>query len=363
MHRLGQHAAGSPVAYLQAGLHADEWPGLLVLQHLLPMLQAAEARGEIPGQVIVVPFANPVGMAQNVFGYVTGRFDLTGRGNFNRNFPTFDLAGFRIDGPEDALPQAFRAFLAESLRAKSPDNETDYLKHQLLGLALEAHFVFDLHCDDHNAAHAYCADFQTELAAAVTRRLGFRHLFTEPLAGVVAFDGSLLKPWDDLTRMLGSESLGDARPLAMTLEYRGQHEVDDELARDDALRLFAVLVDSKVILQKTPSAEHADILAELPNGELRVSPLQAVDTVYAPETGLLVFSKPLGAELKVGEHYADIIRLDQDPPDNRLAMHARTDGVLMGLSHRRLVRPGDQIAKVAGTTPLAHRPPGSLLQL
>ena len=37
------------------------------------------------GTVIVVPYANPVGMSQNLFGYVTGRFDMaTGTGNFNR---------------------------------------------------------------------------------------------------------------------------------------------------------------------------------------------------------------------------------------------------------------------------------------
>ncbi|WP_416396640.1 succinylglutamate desuccinylase/aspartoacylase family protein [Allohahella sp. A8] len=354
VYRFGSDASTGPVAYLQAGLHADEWPGLLVLQHLIPLLTKAEAEGRLKGRIILVPFANPVGMSQNIFGYVTGRFDLTGRGNFNRNFPTFNVGEFEIDALPDDLGPGFREFLKQSLQSRYPDNETDYLKQLLLGLALEADFVFDLHCDDYTAAHAYCADFQQAKAAEVAGILGFTHLFTEPLDGVIAFDGSALKPWYDLLAATGNTQLAAEMPLAMTLEYRGQIDVDDALAEDDAERLASVLQHCGVIAGVQPEPRFC---------EVEISPLQAVDTVYAPETGLLVFRRQLGERLKTGEHYADIVRIDQLPPHNRLALRARTDGVLMGLSHRRLVRPGDQIAKVAGTEALAHRRPGSLLQI
>ena len=43
--------------YLQAGLHADEMPGVLVLQHLMALLDEAEKRGQILGEVLVVPAA------------------------------------------------------------------------------------------------------------------------------------------------------------------------------------------------------------------------------------------------------------------------------------------------------------------
>ncbi|GAA3963659.1 succinylglutamate desuccinylase/aspartoacylase family protein [Allohahella marinimesophila] len=354
VYRFGEIGSKGPVVYLQAGLHADEWPGLLVLQHLIPLLASAEADGRLKGRVILVPFANPVGMAQNIFGYVTGRFDLTGRGNFNRNFPTFNVGEFEIDTLPDDLGPGFRNFLQQSLRARSPDNETDYLKQLLLGLALEADYVFDLHCDDYTAAHAYCADFQQTQAAEVAGMLGFTHLFTEPLEGVIAFDGSALKPWYDLLSATGNTQLEAEMPLTMTLEYRGQIDVDDVLAEDDAERLMSVLGHFGVVDEAPADSRTCDV---------EISPLQAVDTVYAPETGLLVFRRQLGERLKTGEHYADIVRIDQLPPDNRLQLRARTDGILMGLSHRRLVRPGDQIAKVAGSAALAHRRPGSLLQI
>lgn len=74
-HHYGTPGAG-PKAYLQAALHADETPGLLVLYKLLQKLDKADARGEIEGSIIVAPFANPVGLNQFSFGAQQGRFML-----------------------------------------------------------------------------------------------------------------------------------------------------------------------------------------------------------------------------------------------------------------------------------------------
>lgn len=79
-------------AYIQAGLHADEHPGILVMQHLITMLKEYENQSRITGIITLVPLANPVGMMQNVLGYWAGRFDLANGENFNRNFPELSLA-------------------------------------------------------------------------------------------------------------------------------------------------------------------------------------------------------------------------------------------------------------------------------
>ena len=44
--RIGPAEAEQKV-YLQAALHADEQPGIMALHHLLPMLETADARGEL----------------------------------------------------------------------------------------------------------------------------------------------------------------------------------------------------------------------------------------------------------------------------------------------------------------------------
>ncbi len=60
VHRFGE-ACARPKAYFQAALHADEIPAILVAHHLVRRLAEAEAEGLIEGEVVVVPFANPIG--------------------------------------------------------------------------------------------------------------------------------------------------------------------------------------------------------------------------------------------------------------------------------------------------------------
>ena len=94
VHRYGAPGA-RPKAYVQAALHADEIPGLLVAQHLLLGLEQAQAEGRIRGEVVVVPVANPIGLNQNLTGRLHGRYDWDSSNNFNRGFP--DLAEAALD--------------------------------------------------------------------------------------------------------------------------------------------------------------------------------------------------------------------------------------------------------------------------
>ena len=73
--------------YIQASLHADELPGMLVAHHLRTRLAALEAQGEITGTIIVVPVANPVGLSQMMLRSHLGRFEAATGENFNRHYP------------------------------------------------------------------------------------------------------------------------------------------------------------------------------------------------------------------------------------------------------------------------------------
>ena len=72
--------------YIQAALHADEVPGMLVAQFLRTELAALEAEGKIRGEIILVPAANPIGLSQAIHGAPFGRFDLSTGINFNRAY-------------------------------------------------------------------------------------------------------------------------------------------------------------------------------------------------------------------------------------------------------------------------------------
>jgi hypothetical protein len=82
---FGEPGRGKKV-YIQAALHADEIPGMLVSQFLRKALLAAEADGSLVGEVILVPAANPLGLAQAIHGAPFGRFDLSTGTNFNRAY-------------------------------------------------------------------------------------------------------------------------------------------------------------------------------------------------------------------------------------------------------------------------------------
>ncbi len=349
---------GPRKVYLQAGLHGDEWPGLLVLQHLLVKLREADTAQQLRCEFVVVPYANPIGLSQNVFGYVAGRFDLVGTGNFNRNFP--DLTGEVVAAVKGALgkdqaknDQLVRAALREAVQEAVVEDEAAYLKSALLSLSIDADYIFDLHCDDRTSLHLYAVDVQREAALNLSERLRIPYLLTESLGGVVAFDGTHLLPWQGIRETYPKQPVGGPK-LAVTVEYRGQTDVEDELAAQDAERLFDYFKDIGAIAQEVAPAEEFTV---------QVSPLDAVDVVKAPVTGLLIFRAGLDDKIAKGEIFAEIVRLDSEQPNHRTPVYARTSGYLMGLSHRRMVRPGDQIAKIAGKDSLSHRNAGNLLQL
>ena len=69
-------ADARPKVYLQASLHAEELPGMLVAHHLRPLLEAAERAGRLRGQVVLVPAANPIGLSQRLNHRAMGRFEF-----------------------------------------------------------------------------------------------------------------------------------------------------------------------------------------------------------------------------------------------------------------------------------------------
>src|SRR3712207_2406631 len=86
VHRFGDPGA-RPKVYVQAALHADEIPGMIAAHHLRERLIGLEAEGRIKGEIVLVPSANPSGLAQRVLGEHIGRFNLADGINFNRGYP------------------------------------------------------------------------------------------------------------------------------------------------------------------------------------------------------------------------------------------------------------------------------------
>ncbi|HSH41897.1 MAG TPA: succinylglutamate desuccinylase/aspartoacylase family protein, partial [Arenicellales bacterium] len=275
-------ADARPKAYVHAGLHADETPGLLAVRHLIRMLENAEANDAIPGQVVVVPYANPIGLAQFIHGEQSGRFDLATGSNFNRGWP--DLAGAaapkvegRLGGDGDANAALIRRALHEALDALTPVRELDALRLTLAREACDADFVLDLHCDDEGLMHLFVMKSQWPLCRDLAGDLGCRAVLFADNAGRGTFMESLAAPW----QRLAAQHPGHPIPqscLSLTVELRGYADVSDELAAADAAALFRAL-QRRGMVAGNPGRP--------PDAPCEPAGLDACDIIRAPCSGIV----------------------------------------------------------------------------
>lgn len=350
VHRYG--AAGArPKAYLQAALHADEIPPLLVLHHLIRMLDEADRQGRIRGEIVVVPMANPIGAGQVLNHMLLGRYELGGGGNFNRNWPDLsaglaDAVRARLGDDPAANVALIRAAMGEALAAMQASNEMTSLRLALARRAYDADIALDLHCDNDALMHLYLIPAHWPEAHDLAAEIGARAVLTAADSGGRSFDETMSTPWVNLAEAIPERPV-PAACLAGTVEYRGQADVFDELAEPDAAALLRFLVRRGLV---------AGEAGPLPPPQAEATDFAACDVVRSPGAGIIAYKATLGAVVAEGEVIAELVDpLADDPRAARTPIKAGTDGLLLTRRLDKLVRPGDGIAKVVGTRPLPHR--------
>lgn len=350
IHRYGKPGA-RPKAYLQGALHADEVPGLLVQHHLARLLDEAAAEGAIRGEIVLAPYANPIGLAQFVNGDHQGRYELGGHGNFNRNWPDFlEPVAEKIEGELGSDPEANIALVRAALNAvvaeRKPSGELATLRHLILREAIDADLVFDLHCDDESLLYFYTLPAHWPGAGDIAAELGCQAVLLADPSGGNPFDELFSSVWTRLAARFPDHPIPPAC-LSTTLELRGQADVSDELATADAGGVFRVLQRRGLV---------AGDPGPLPSYDGEVALFEAVDNVKAPAAGIIAYRVELGARVREGEVIAEIVDpAAPDPAKGRVPVLSRTDGLLFTRRLHKYVLAGAGIAKVIGDKPLAHR--------
>jgi len=339
--RFGTPGQG-PKAYIQAALHADEVPALLVAQQLRWQLERLEAEGALLGEVVLVPYANPLGLGQVLLGQQQGRFDLRDGLNFNRGCPDLGaaaaqaLAG-RLGG--DAVVN--RGWIRQALRAAALAGDAQHaaqdLKRQLLAQAVDADVVLDLHCDGQAAMHLYALTPQADWATELGALLGAQAVLLATESGDSPFDEACSRPWLQLQQQFPQAAIPLAC-FAATVELRGEADTSHALARQDAQALIEFL-RRRGVVAGTPAA--------LPAALCGATPLAGSEPVIAPQAGIVVFQVETGQHLRAGQTVADIVDLDSGAIT---AVRAQSAGVLYARGALRWAACGSRLGKIAGTS-------------
>jgi len=333
--------------YIQGSLHADEVPGMLVAQFLRSELLALEAAGQIHGEIILVPAANPIGLAQAIHGAAFGRFDLTTGVNFNRAYKHVandlkkSLAG-KLGQDAAANVALIREHARASIADWQPATDAETLKKTLMTLAIDADIVLDLHCDNEAVLHIYAGTPLAEAVAPLSAIMGSHATLLAYEAGGEPFDEACSRLWWDLDAHFEHRFPIPPACLSTTVELRGEMEVSYELARKDAAGLLQFLTLNGVL---GDAAAQAAAAAAVPAPLCAATPLEGVEPVYAPHAGILIYTRELGAKVAAGDALADLI----DPVSGETTvLRATVDGVFFARSaHRHVIR-GMNVGKVAG---------------
>ena len=327
--------------YVQASLHADELPGMLVAHHLRQRLLALEAAGRLSGEVVVVPVANPIGIGQTVLLKHEGRFELGSGENFNRHYPAlFDKVVPLLDGAlgADAAMNAtvIRTTLRSLVEAVPAETELASQRKTLLGLAIDAEVVLDLHCDAESLLHLYTGTALWPQAEPLARYTGARASLLADESGDHPFDEACSQVWWQLEAHFRGRFPVPMGCLSVTLELRGEADVSHALAVIDADALIAFLTHRGIVDGPVPA---------LPLLREPATPLDGTDVLKAPVSGIVVYLRELGETIRAGEVVLEVV----EPISGVVhPVASRTDGLFFAREAQRYTRAGRSLAKVAG---------------
>ncbi|MGY2330367.1 succinylglutamate desuccinylase/aspartoacylase family protein [Pseudomonas sp. SDT2931_S440] len=331
--------------YIQAALHADETPALLVAAHLRRQLAELENANRLNAQIVLVAVANPTGLSQYIMGAPSGRFELGSGRNYNRGFPVpYQAIADRIErllGQDiDANRQLIRQAWGECLLDAAPLDEFQSLQRTLMLLAHDADIVLDLHCSREAAMHVYTGEAVWATVEPLARYIGSEASLLATDSQANSFDEALYLLWVNLRERFGDRFPIPDSSVAVTVEHRGQRDVSYELAEHDA----TAIIDYLTHLGAVEGAPRP-----LPALRNPATPLAGSEQFYAPCAGVLVHRAAVGSRIEAGQALFDIV----DPHSGQATtVCSHNTGVLYMRRDVRFVKPGDPLGRVSGATPI-----------
>jgi uncharacterized protein len=254
---------------------------MLVAHHLIHLLDVADKYGLIQEQITIVPFANPIGLSQQLLGSHVGRFSVETGVNFNRGYLDLGEVVAANIANKSSKNSALNVEMIRNAIAVEIDNmkaagEEAQLKKVLLKLAASSDIVLDLHCDSDAVLHMYTHSKLWPNLADLAAELGSECHLLAVAAGGFPFDDACSCPWAYLADRFPSVPIPMACESA-TVELRGESDVSDELALRDARAIIRFLQRRGYIAESAEWPEFS--LPVRPVLKRQASELSAVDMV------------------------------------------------------------------------------------
>ncbi len=325
--------------YIQASLHADELPGMLVVWKLKQELNRLEQQGLLTGEIVLVPVANPIGQNQHLMDLHLGCYELECGQNFNRGYyDTFAIVKQAVEGKltgdKDANMRRIRQEMKQALDDWPVRTELQSQQKVLQSLSHDADVILDLHCDFEAILHLYSTNYSWPIIEPLARALGSRVNLLADETGGNPFDSCVDMVWQRL-----HAEFGDMVPqgcAAATLELRGQADVTDEYAAQDAQAILHYLQTLGLIAVEYDA---------LPEERASCSALSAVEMLATSHGGLLVLKVQPGDFVEAGQVFAEIINPITDQVEQ---VKATQRGLVFARTNRRTATSGMLIGNIAG---------------
>lgn len=327
--------------YVQAALHADELPGMLVAWKLKQRLAELEATQLLRARVVLVPVANPIGLDQQLMDTPLGRYDLESIRNFNRHY--FIATDAIAEGLEAELSQdpehnkaVIRRRFQAALEAQPATASYDALHRTQQRLACDADYILDLHCDFEAVEHLYTTPAAWPDFEPLARYFGSKASMLATDSGGASFDECFSLVWEQLRERFGEHYPIPNGSKAMTLELRGQQDVNFDMAEKDSEAILNWMTHQALIEGDSP---------ELPELAYPATDLAAMEFLYAPVGGLVVFHATPGEVVTAGTMIAEIIDPISDSVHPLCTQHG---GMFYARNQRRMATAGMIVADIAG---------------
>jgi predicted deacylase len=274
-----------------------------------------------------------------------GRFNAADGLNFNRNYPDLfpqlrELLDKELGTNIEANRRMIRARSLELLAAINPVSTVDSMRQALLVRAIDADFVFDLHCDDEAVLHLYTSPSVWPDLHDLVDLLECPLVLLAEVSGGGPFDEASSSLWTQLQQAFPDAAI-PTDMIATTIELRGQNDVDETFAKADALAIFDFMLAREIV---------AGIPRVVPGSKPAVHPMQGLARLKAPVTGVVTFQAEPGQWVEAGQRIATVYPL----ADAATAVEVLSpiDGLLYSRRLDRYVQAGLKLAVVSGENAL-----------